>query len=240
MRKYELVVFDMAGTTLKDDDAVGDSLRAALMTAGVRVPREEVNAVMGMPKPVAIQKLLERSTSAQTRVNQQLAASIHQSFLRQMLEYYRSNPAVDEIPGASAAFHWLRLAGVMVALDTGFSRDIVDVILRRMEWSNPDLVNASVASDEVLHGRPHPDLILRAMELTQVRDASRVVKVGDTPADLNEGTNAGCGLVIGVTYGTHTREELVVHPHTHLVDSLSEVVDLILHQNTCSFEAHSA
>jgi len=51
-------------------------------------------------------------------------------------------------------------------------------------------------------------------------DPARVAKVGDTPADLQEGRNAGCGLIIGVTQGTHSREQLEGHPHTHLFDSV--------------------
>ena len=35
-------------------------------------------------------------------------------------------------------------------------------------------------------------------------------------------------LVIGVTNGTHTREELTPHPHTHLIGSLRELAPLVL------------
>ena len=66
------------------------------------------------------------------------------------------------------------------------------------------------------------------MALTGVSDPQAVAKVGDTPSDLLEGRAAGCGLVIGVTNGTHTREELAPHPHTHLIGSLRELPALVL------------
>jgi len=56
-----------------------------------------------------------------------------------------------------------------------------------------------------------------------VSNASRVAKVGDTPADLEEGHNAGCGLVVGVTSGTHPESELTPFPHTHLIDSIRDL-----------------
>jgi phosphoglycolate phosphatase-like HAD superfamily hydrolase len=56
-----------------------------------------------------------------------------------------------------------------------------------------------------------------------ITDPAHVAKAGDTPADLEEGTNAGCGLVIGVTNGTHSRVQLGRYPHTHLVDSVADV-----------------
>ena len=59
-------------------------------------------------------------------------------------------------------------------------------------------------------------------------DAARVAKVGDTVADLaEEGTNAGCGMVIGVTSGTHTADELRPHIATHLLASVAEVPELV-------------
>jgi phosphonatase-like hydrolase len=145
-----------------------------------------------------------------------------------MIAFYRADPAVREIDGASKVFGELRRVGVKVALDTGFSRDIVNAILQRLGWAGTDLLDATVASDEVPRGRPHPNLVLRAMSLTAVKDPQRVAKVGDTPADLQEGHAAGCGFVIGVTNGSHTRQQLEPHPHTHLIDNLRELPALLL------------
>ena len=53
-----LVVFDLAGTTIADDDGVARCLSEAVSVAGVRVTPTEANAVMGLAKPVAIARLL--------------------------------------------------------------------------------------------------------------------------------------------------------------------------------------
>ena len=55
-------------------------------------------------------------------------------------------------------------------------------------------------------------MILKAMRDLGVSDAGRVAKVGDTPSDLEEGTAAGCGLVVGVTGGSHTRTAARTRP----------------------------
>jgi phosphonatase-like hydrolase len=232
--KVDLVVLDMAGTTVQDDDAVHRCLGAALAGAGVKVSRDEVNEVMGMPKPVAIALLLERRKFSGSSAPPAEVTSIHDDFLRRMIAFYRTDPAVREIDGASEVFGQLRRAGVKVALDTGFSRDIVNAILQRLGWVGRDFLDATVASDEVPRGRPHPDLVFRAMKLTGVKDAQRVAKVGDTPSDLQEGHAAGCGLVIGVTNGSHTRAQLEPHPHTHLIDNLRELPALLLGEMKCN------
>ena len=48
----KLVVFDMAGTTIEDDDFVHQSLMEAMDEEKIYVSRDEVNEVMGYPKPI--------------------------------------------------------------------------------------------------------------------------------------------------------------------------------------------
>jgi phosphonatase-like hydrolase len=226
--QIELVVFDMSGTTVYDGDAVHRCLHDALHTAGVRVSRTEINLVMGIAKPLAIRTLLTSKLDDPSLVTDELVDRTHLQFVSRMMAYYHTAPAVREVDGACEAFKALRAAGIKTALDTGFSRAIADAILDRLGWQDPNLLNTTVTSDEVLHGRPYPDMIFRAMELTGVQDAKRVVKVGDTPSDLQQGTAAGCGMVVGVTRGSHTLEELEVQPHTHLIETVADLPALLL------------
>ena len=221
--KTALVVFDMAGTTVHDDDAVNICLKQALESAGIMVSRSEINEVMGEPKPVAIAKLVSRLRAVQAHTSDRDVIEIHERFKTLMLAHYREAPEVRPAEGAADVFRELQASGVRVALDTGFSRVIVDAILKRLGWLGNELVDATVASDEVLRGRPHADLIERAMRLTDVSDAKSVAKVGDTPADLLSGHAAGCGWIVGVTTGSHTRAQLEPYPHTHLIERLHEL-----------------
>jgi phosphonatase-like hydrolase len=217
----ELVVFDMAGTTVHDGDAVLSCFRAALAAAGLRAAPEAINAVMGLPKPEAVRKLTGPA------MPQQQVDAIHADFVARMKRYYETDPAVREVDGATALFARLRSAGVRVALNTGFSRPIVDVLLARLGWRHGQTIGATVTSDEVPRGRPHPDMILHLMRQLGVTDARSVAKIGDTPSDLQEGSAAGCGWVIGITSGTHTREQLAPVPHTHLIDNLAELAGVL-------------
>jgi len=222
----DLVVLDMAGTTVRDNDAVNGCLREVLAEHTV-VTREEANSVMGLPKPIAIQLLLEKRFGAKA-VAPAFVAKLYEDFQQRMLDHYRKTPGIEPTPHALEAFWQLKEAGLKVALDSGFSRPIVNALLERLGWNEGGLLDATVASDEVQQGRPHPDLVLKAMTLTGVKDPKAVAKVGDTPSDLQEGHAAGCGLVIGVTNGTHTREQLLAHYHTHLIGSLRELPGVVL------------
>ena len=133
-----------------------------------------------------------------------------------------------EVPGTEQTFRALKQAGIKVALNTGFDREVTQTILDRLGWSSSPLIDATVSSDEVPRGRPHPDMIQELMRRFGIDDPAKVAKVGDTPADLQEGKNAGCGLIVGVTEGTHTRAQLEPHPHTLLIDSVRDL-PVILH-----------
>jgi len=216
-----LVVFDMAGTTVHDDNGVNRCLRGSLEAAGLTVHPADVNAVMGLPKREALRRLIEPSSLARELLPR--IEAIHDDFAARMRAFYASDPSVREVSSASTVFRWLHRAGIAVAVNTGFSRDIAQIIFDRLGWEHDGLIDASATSDEVERGRPHPDMIRFLIKRLSIADAEEVAKVGDTPADLEEGHRAGCDLVIGVTQGTHTREQLAAFPHTHLVESVAEL-----------------
>jgi phosphoglycolate phosphatase-like HAD superfamily hydrolase len=64
------------------------------------------------------------------------------------------------------------------------------------------------------------------MERLDVQDVRRVMKIGDSPADLEEGFNAGCSEVIGVLSGAHTAATLGPCRHTRLLTSVADLPSL--------------
>jgi phosphonatase-like hydrolase len=220
----KLIVFDMAGTTVHDSDNVHQALIKAFSQFGYDIDREDANGVMGIPKPVAIRVLLTQKFLLEPSPDD--IEAIFREFEDNMLYYYRTSSDVRPTPFAERTIRTLRKIGAKVALNTGFSSQIATTIIERLDWN--DMVDAWVAADKVERGRPYPDMIHWLMQEFGITDPTEVAKVGDTPADLQEGTNAGCGWVIGVTSGSHTREELEPYPHTHLVDDLWQVVKVTI------------
>jgi len=221
----ELIVFDLAGTTVKDDHDVHRALQKALAKFGVVISIEDANTVMGLPKPVAIKTLLGNHNNHR-EISEDLVYEIHNFFVDEMIHFYQEDPSVCEKEGVTETFRKLKESKLKVAIDTGFDRQITDSILQRLGWKDQNLIDASVTSDEVPRGRPYPDLIFKAMELTHVTDSKCVAKVGDTASDLLEGNSAGCGWVIGVTTGAYSRTELEKEKHTHLIENVHEVLDI--------------
>ncbi len=71
-----------------------------------------------------------------------------------------------------------------------------------------DLVDRFVTMQtaDVAHGKPHPDMLLRAMAETGAGTHTTVM-VGDTTFDMEMARNAGT-MSIGVAWGYHDADEL--------------------------------
>lgn len=223
----KLIVFDMAGTTVEDNQNVAQALQRALHSFHYKVTLEDANEVMGYPKPVAIRSLLQKYGGEQIAKDDQLVAEIHSQFVQLITYFYRESEGIRAKEGAEDLFRELHEMGIKVALDTGFSRDIATAIFERLGWIEGEHFDVSITSDEVANGRPYPDMIFKAMEKLGIRSGAEVAKVGDTLSDLLEGNAAGCRYVIGITTGAYSEEELSKEKHTHLIKHLQEVLDIV-------------
>jgi phosphonatase-like hydrolase len=225
--RIELAVFDLAGTTVKDNKDVHRVLKKALARFDVDISLEDANEVMGIPKPIAIEKLIRKRYKGNVDLHSDWIKEIHSLFIEEMIYFYRTDLSVSEKEGVSDTFKKLKAHDIKVVVDTGFDRSITDALLKRVGWERNHLIDASVTSDEVLRGRPYPDMIFRAMELTGTRDISKVAKIGDTVSDLQEGNSAGCSLVVGVTTGAFTKQQLELEEHTHLIEQIPEMLEIV-------------
>lgn len=225
--KYQLVVFDMAGTTVKDKGNVNDAFRAAFLESGINVSAADVDTVMGYRKIEAIEIMLKKYLEAMEYDAARIQL-IHDSFTEKMVSFYENDLELSALPQVLETFSNLKHNGLKIALNTGFTRVITNVILKKLGWSDHKIIDAVVCSDEVQEGRPHPFMIRKIMELLAVSDAEKVVKIGDTSVDILEGQFAGCGLVVGITTGAYTKEQLLEYQPDHIIDSMQELPALIL------------
>jgi len=235
MKKIEMVVFDMAGTTVVDKNEVESCFLEAVNQTGLQTTNDEINSMMGWSKLTVFQTLWNRQLSGASE--KEIAKRVDDSYaiFREILEAHYLKSEILPTPGSLEIFDYLRKKDVKIALTTGFYRKVTDIILSKLGWNEgldknytgTGLINASISSDQVKAGRPAPFMIFRAMELCDVNDVRQIIKIGDTPSDLGEGKNAGCQLSLGVTNGTHTREQLSQYENDGLFDSISHFHDFL-------------
>jgi phosphonatase-like hydrolase len=236
MQPIELVVFDMAGTTVTDHHEVERCFAEAAAQTGLSVTDERILAMQGLSKRYVFETLWkeqlgESHPDVQTQVDVSYAA------FKEILEHHYLTNGATPTDGCLEIFAYLRERGIAIALTTGFYRVVTDIILDKLGWladlneqrqGGPDsIIQVSIASDEVERGRPYPQMIERAMALLNVTNPKAVVNIGDTPSDLLSGRAAGVALNLGITNGTHTADQLDAYPHDLLIGSLNELPALL-------------
>jgi len=201
---------------MADDGQVDAALRLALADHGIVANDHQLAGVRGRSKRAALRELMPAGSDAAHG-----AADLYAAFLRRLGEACDRQPA-RPVPGADAVFARLRASGRRLALTTGFEGETAAALLTSLGWTLGTF-DAIVSGDDVANGRPAPDMIVRAMGLTTVRDAAEVASVGDTTADLCAGRAAGVRWNVGVWSGAHSRGRLLLAPHTRLVESIRDL-----------------
>jgi len=227
MHNIQLVVFDIAGTTVADKGDIAIAFIDACKKYGYEVAVEEVNKVMGFRKKDAIKTLLEKFYPEQEEDLYGIIEKIHDAFLHNMISFYENDSDLQPLPFAEQTFETLKQRGIKVALNTGFTKAITNTILKRLQWNKNGTIDHVISSDEVPKGRPHPYMIRSIMDALEIEAVKRVAKVGDTEVDVQEGRNTGCGLVVSVTTGAYTRQQLETYHPDYIINSLEELPALI-------------
>jgi phosphoglycolate phosphatase len=216
--RFSLACLDMAGTTVRDDGAVESAFEAALVAVGIEPgsrrydeARALVLETMGWSKADVFAALLDAGAAA--RATAAFAVAYEQTV---------AAGGIQEIAGARDVMRELRAAGVQVCLSTGFAPSTRDALLDALGWRSE--IDLALSPADVGRGRPAPDLILGAMERLGVEDPSAVAVAGDTVSDLQAGSAAHAGAVIGVLSGAHDRATLEAAPHTDLIPDIRGLV----------------
>lgn len=214
----DLVVCDLAGTTIYDRGEVPAAFEQALREAGLAFDAAEVSAWRGASKREVLSRLIARQDGRTRSVDR-----IYHRF-RELLLQRLAEAGPLSLPGVQETLARLKAERCRLAATTGFDRDVVETILAAVPWAG--LLDAWVCGDDVAQGRPAPFMIFRAMERCGVLDVRRVAVVGDTRLDLEAAWNAGAGWRVGVLTGAHDRATLTAAPHTHLCDAITALPSL--------------
>jgi len=215
----ELVVLDMAGTTVVDDGVVEQAFArvADRVDLGPTLSRDEalqyVRDTMGRSKIEVFRYLTSGDEVLAQRANDEFEVAYGELV---------DESGVEPIEGAGELIDALRASGVSVVLTTGFSPVTRDRLLDALGWT----VDAALSPVDAGRGRPAPDLVLTALLRTRASSVAAVAVVGDTVSDVLSGRSAGAGLVVGVTTGAHTREQLLAAGADVVLDSVRDLVGL--------------
>lgn len=220
----KLVVFDMAGTTIDEDNVVYKTLQSAINQAGHNFDLTTIlREGAGKEKLQAIKDILIQAGHQHVET---AALPIFEVFKKQLEQAYL-NLEVKEQPGASMLFAALQSKGIKVVLNTGYDRTTAMHLIQKIGWEEAKDFDLLITASEVTAGRPAPDMIELAIQKLNIESAANVLKIGDSIVDIQEGKNANCGVTLGITTGAQTRAQLEQAAPDQVINHLKEVLNFI-------------
>jgi phosphoglycolate phosphatase len=219
----QLVVLDMAGTTVADDGLVEKAFTAAIGAQGIESGSPEydemmthVRATMGESKITVFRHLLDNDEAAAQQANKAFETAYGM-----LVDEGHSAP----IDGAADAIREIQQSGSKVCLTTGFSETTQQRILAALGWKN--LADLTLCPAQAGRGRPYPDMVLKALLELKADAVANVAVAGDTAYDMTTGVRAGAGIVAGVLTGAHGNDQLVAAGATHVLESVRDLPGLL-------------
>jgi pyrophosphatase PpaX len=208
-------LFDFDGTLVDTTEMIHQSMRHATSSVLGRdhIPRETLLANVGQPLP----RQMELIDAEKAEL---------------LLEAYRGHheehhdALIGEFPGVEEALSRLRSAGIKVAVVTSKRRLSVEMALKNFPGLR-NVVDRFVTLEDTTQHKPHPEPLLRGLELLGGVPKERAAYVGDSPFDVQAAKAAGLTSV-AVSWGAFPEDRLREAEPDHLVPDIDAAVDVLL------------
>ncbi len=203
------VIFDMDGVLIDSYQAHFESWRRMLARHDLEMTEEQFASTFGQTNRSIITGLYPDRASDETIAR--WGEEKEQAFRELLREDF------PEMAGAGDLLRAIDGAGMAIAIGSSGPAENVEAVLECLDGG--ELVSARVTGSDVTHGKPDPEVFLKAAEKLGL-DPSCCAVVEDAPAGVEAARRAGMAAI--AMTGTAPREKLAERSH-RVVDSLSEI-----------------
>lgn len=210
--KYPTVLFDLDGTLIDSGAMILESFRHATRTVLRReIPDDELVAAVGG-----------------SSIRDQMA-SFDADRADELVRVYRAHNAplhddLEAFEGVHDVLEHLHAEGRKLGIVTAKRRKTVDLAFGQLGIER--YFDVVVTTDDTELHKPHPEPVLRALELVGATSAGAAF-IGDSPFDIQAGKAAGV-FTIGVSWGKiHPAERLLEYGADLIVHSPRELLDAV-------------
>lgn len=214
--KYDLVIFDLDGTTLNTLEDLADACNAALSANGYPTHSlEKIRLSVGSGVSRLIRLTLPESAGDET----------HAKVLADFKAYYAAHVDIKTkpYPGIISMLESMRAAGVHTAVNSNKFNAAVQALCSAHFGS---LIEMALGECETVPKKPDPTGVQRIIARFHA-SPSRTLYVGDSDVDLRTAQNAGIDCA-WVSWGFRRREELAGLAVPHAFDSADALTRFIL------------
>jgi len=206
------IIFDFDGTLADSKQCSVLATQQAFVQLGLQKPSEKViEYYMGVPIEVSFKEIAD--IDLQDTMFENLLISFRQAYKE--LE----NDTLSVFPNIPEVLQSLIQQGKQLFV---VSSKKSDVLLRNLQTLDIDkYFKDIIGSDKVSNYKPHPEGILKLVELYSLKPAETIM-IGDATFDLQMAKASGTHSC-GVTWGSHQKEKLQEEKPTFLVDEVQQL-----------------
>lgn len=208
------IIFDFDGTLADTAKGIIATEREVLRTLGLPQQTDaQICSAIGLP--------LAQSLSRGALIPDGLldeAVVLYRKFFNELAPKH-----IVIFDGVKDTLEYFRAQGIRLAIATSRSSNSLSMILNTHGIAG--FFETMLAADAGIRPKPAPDMVLTLLERMGI-DAADTLVVGDTTFDLEMGAGAGCRTA-GVTYGNHSREQLLSVSPDWIIDGFDELKDIV-------------
>ena len=219
-----MVVFDMAGTTIDENNVVYKCVQKALNEYQIPATLKQVLEFgAGKEKLQAIKDVY--AEVMQETADETTAKTIYDKFSVLLEDAYEMID-MKLFEGLRSTLFFLYKRDVKVVFNTGYTKDVATKILKKVDCIVGRDIDLLVTADMVENSRPAPDMITYALQHFNIKPWE-CIKVGDSAIDILEGKNAKVKYTIGITTGAQTYDQLKTEHPDYIIHNLRELIPII-------------
>lgn len=208
---FDVVIFDWDGTLFNSVNQIVASLKSAAQKYQQPLSDEDAKSIIGLGLPEVMQTLFPT------------VPHLHEGILQEYGTHYVTHSIDDQwFDGVAELLDQLKQAGKKLAVATGKNRRGLDRVLAHTQSTH--FFEITRAASET-RSKPDPMMLTEILDFTGV-SAERALMIGDSSYDLEMAVNINMPR-IGVSYGVHTVEVLAQFSPLAIVDSVSELQDIL-------------
>lgn len=219
MIKIQAVLFDLIGTTVKENDpnTIMNCFEKAFFDNQIVIDRDLIRANRGKDKLEMIDLIVKRQG-----LSADYTAMVHTAFkmnFAKSIDNFITNKGTFEI------VDFLRDHKIKIGIGTGLPRDLFEKIVKHLNWSR-NMFDYIGIGNELGRPRPYPDMIHDMMLKLNLFNKTAFLKIGDTVADIEEGKNAGV-MTAALLAGTQPDEMLRDAKPDFILSTLTDLRKII-------------
>lgn len=204
------ILFDLDGTLIDTNELIIASFAHTFKQFGLAFTKEEMVEFNGPPLVDTFRSVVPGSVEEMVDTYRKHNKEHHD-------EYVRIFPHVKE------TLEELQAKGVRIAVVTSKMHEVAK---HGIEFTEIDpYIEHLVALDDVKHAKPHPESVIKAMDLIDA-DPATTLMVGDNYHDIVAGQNAGIRTA-GVAWSHKGRDFLAEYEPTYMLEDMRDLLELI-------------